>query len=280
MQTGFTFQERRSMLVMTTAHEQKFQFRENGGITRCRAQDWVLDYSISDCGLCLSGGTPWLARTGGVAHLYPPETRYEEDHQNANPFHSAYILFRGESPELEKLIANRYHFARILDPERILQKLLQQCVRIAGSEANRGYFAAYAVFCSIQSLLFQLNPHDAEEGFIYNLSGKTGTSLRLKDEIRAELERNFASKITIAELAKKYHLSVSGLSHQYRQEAGETIFETLLRIRTEQSLPLLQRGKGLKEIAAATGFSDEFYYSKIFKRLYGESPRKLFPRKI
>ncbi len=73
-------------------------------------------------------------------------------------------------------------------------------------------------------------------------------------------------------IARALGVSESGLSHRYRQESGETLFDTLLRIRVEQSLPLLQSGKRLKNIAPEVGFSNEFYYSRIFKRIYGKPP--------
>lgn len=76
-------------------------------------------------------------------------------------------------------------------------------------------------------------------------------------------------------IAKALGASESGLSHHYRQEPGKTLFDTLLRIRVEQSLQLLQSGKRLKNIAPEVGFSNEFYYSGIFKRIYGKSPKSM-----
>ena len=73
-------------------------------------------------------------------------------------------------------------------------------------------------------------------------------------------------------IARALGVSESGLSHRYRQESGETLFDTLLRIRVEQSLPLLQSGKRLKNIAPEVGFSNEFYFNRIFKKIEGVPP--------
>lgn len=279
MHKSFTFKERSTMLILNSCQEQMLN-RAGCEISKCAATNWVLDYSISACGCCRSGGTPWLDRSGGIAHLYPPGARYEENHQNIQHFHSAFLLFSGNAVELERLIDNPYHFARILDPERFLQKLLQQTVDMAASGGNDGYLAAYQVFCRIQSLLFSLTDSGEDQNFTYVLHENTVSQQPVCQKVRAELERNYAKKITIAAIAKKMGMSVSGLSHQYRKETGEPIFDTLQRIRIEQSLPMLCAGRRLKEIAQVTGFSDEFYYSKVFKRIYGSSPRKFFPKNL
>ena len=90
--------------------------------------------------------------------------------------------------------------------------------------------------------------------------------------VRAWLERNYRDHVTIRAIAHDLGISESKLSHRYRGECGESVFDTLLRIRIQQSLPLLMRGLPIKVVAAETGFNSEFYYSKIFKRYFGVSP--------
>ena len=81
--------------------------------------------------------------------------------------------------------------------------------------------------------------------------------------VKKYLEQHFSEPVTVRKIARELGVSESSLSHRYRLESGETLFDTLLRIRTEQSLPLLQNGRGLKDIAEETGFSNEFYYSRL-----------------
>lgn len=49
--------------------------------------------------------------------------------------------------------------------------------------------------------------------------------------------------------------------------------KTLARMRMNAIRGLLLRGHRLKNIAAQTGFCDEYYLSKFFKRSEGMSPR-------
>lgn len=272
---GFAFQSRAPMLRLDSVQEQNRSDFSAGRINRCYAAQWVLDYSIGECGRCRSGGSPWLDRGPGIAHLYPPGTFYDEDHTGHSGFHSAYILFNGESPELTRMTATPFRFARIIDPAGVIRRMLGECAAVAAGRGNAGYFAAYRIFCELQELLFSLAEQTPSEGFIYRTPGDAAEkSFRLR--VETELEHRYADKLTLAGLAAKLGVSVSALAHRYRLETGATVFETLNRIRLEQSLPLLHSGKPLKEIAAATGFADQFYYSKVFKRHYGRSPRQFF----
>lgn len=50
--------------------------------------------------------------------------------------------------------------------------------------------------------------------------------------------------------------------------------EMLMRIRVERSIPLLLAGYSLKEIAKKVGVANEFYYSRISRKIIGVSPRE------
>ncbi len=247
-------------------------------VNHCRHPElWVLDYSVTDCMPTRTELTPWLPRPGGIGHLYPPGRKYEEDLRGKLlKYHSAYLLFAGENPLLRKATENSGGFARILDPERKIQKLLQDAAA-AAARGSRGYRESSAFFCELLDLLEHLPPPGSPD-YLYDLGESSVAGGSLSRRVREYLEQNFRQRITMKGVALKLGVSESGLSHRYRQETGETVFDTLLRIRVEQSLPLLRNGKRLKNIAPEVGFSNEFYYSKIFKRFYGCSPKNMIRR--
>ena len=140
----------------------------------------------------------------------------------------------------------------------------------AASRGSRGYWESCSWFCKILGLLERLPP-SGKPDYLYELGGDAAAG-NLSGRVKEYLEQNFKRRITVKMIARALGVSESGLSHRYRQESGETLFDTLLRIRVEQSLPLLQSGKRLKNIAPEVGFSNEFYYSRIFKRIYGKPP--------
>lgn len=270
--SGFHFTETPPPMLLNTAME-----RENRitvpHVNHCtHPGKWVLDYSVTDCGLVKTEFTSWLPRPGGIGHLYPPGRRYYEDFRERQNYRSAYLIFEGENPVLRKLTENSGGFARILDPERRIQKYLQGAAA-AASRGSRGYWESCSWFCKILGLLERLPP-SGKPDYLYEPGGDAAAG-NLSDRVKEYLEQNFKRQITVKMIARALGVSESGLSHRYRQESGETLFDTLLRIRVEQSLPLLQSGKRLKNIAPEVGFSNEFYYSRIFKRIYGKPPKSM-----
>ena len=271
---GFHFTEIPPQMVLVCAMDRENRI-DQPFINRCRHPEcWVLDYSITDCAPTRSEFTAWLPRPGGIGHLYPPGRRYEEDLRSKQKYHSAYLLFSGENPILRKITENSGGFARILDPERKLQKPLREAAA-AAARGSRGYRESYGCFCGVLDLLEHL-PQPSSPDYLYDLGDPVRSCGTLSRRVKEYLEQNFRKPLTVRKIARELGISESGLSHRYREEAGETLFDTILRIRAEQSLPLLLSGKRLKDIAPETGFSNEFYYSKIFKRIYGCSPGKMF----
>ena len=63
------------------------------------------------------------------------------------------------------------------------------------------------------------------------------------------------------------------LSRIFKKYTGTTFSEYLTNYRIEQAKKLLGEGKlSVKEIAYATGFNSQGYFSKIFKKYAGVSP--------
>ncbi|WP_135547938.1 helix-turn-helix transcriptional regulator [Paenibacillus cymbidii] len=81
-------------------------------------------------------------------------------------------------------------------------------------------------------------------------------------------------KCNVHELAASLHMSYGHLARKYKQLTGGTIVDRLTSIRLERSRELLERtDKPIREVAQVAGFASEFYFSRIFKRLTGVSPR-------
>ena len=80
-------------------------------------------------------------------------------------------------------------------------------------------------------------------------------------------------------IATKYRLHPGYLSRLFKQEMGETLSEYLLRIKIERAADLLKQGKyRVGEIAAMVGYSAPSYFSIIFKKYTGYSPREYSQR--
>jgi len=98
------------------------------------------------------------------------------------------------------------------------------------------------------------------------------------------MKKNFKEPITREKLAKLAGLSPSYYSYAFKKEIGMSPIEFLHNVRIEKAKKLLvSTNDKLKVISQNVGFNDEFYFSRIFKKRLGVSPKiyiKTYKRKI
>lgn len=89
------------------------------------------------------------------------------------------------------------------------------------------------------------------------------------------IHENYASGISLDDIARSANISKSECSHFFKQYMRESPFDYLLQYRIEKSLPLLlYEDKNITESALAVGFPNSSYYTEIFKRYKGVTPRE------
>lgn len=93
------------------------------------------------------------------------------------------------------------------------------------------------------------------------------------EEVLIYLEEHYSELIQIDELAKMVHLSPSRLTHLFKQDVGESIIETLTKIRINQAAKLLRStNHSIADIAYSVGFHSSNFFSRKFAGYYGENP--------
>lgn len=92
-------------------------------------------------------------------------------------------------------------------------------------------------------------------------------------EILQDMAQNFSQGISLNSLAEKYHFSAAYLSRMLKKETGYSFSEILNGIRLAGAVGLLLEGNTkINFICDHTGFSDQKYFSQVFKRTFGCSP--------
>lgn len=88
------------------------------------------------------------------------------------------------------------------------------------------------------------------------------------------IERNYALPISVNEIAASAAISRSHLYRIFIQELGITPNEYLTQFRIANACDLLRsRDITVGEVAFSCGFSDPLYFSRVFKKAKGISPR-------
>lgn len=86
---------------------------------------------------------------------------------------------------------------------------------------------------------------------------------------------NFASNITLDDVARHVHLNPAYFSTIFKQSCGSSFKEYLNMVRIEESKRLLANTDySVVDIAVATGFMDQSYFSKVFKKYTGLTPKQ------
>jgi len=97
------------------------------------------------------------------------------------------------------------------------------------------------------------------------------------EHIRARAARG----CTRYELARAFRLTHSHVNDCFRRELGMTPTQVLIRERCRLAYRLLvEDGASVQAAATAAGFSDPFYFSRVFHRHYGRPPSKVAKARV
>ena len=89
------------------------------------------------------------------------------------------------------------------------------------------------------------------------------------------INQRFPTDITLQDVSEHVHLSPSYFSTLFHQRMGVSFREYVNQVRVEESKRLLSLGKGnIVEVASSVGFSDQSYFSKVFRKYTGMTPKE------
>ena len=106
-----------------------------------------------------------------------------------------------------------------------------------------------------------------------NLKYKAEKS-ELLDRIMAFVEKHYAKTFTIGDLAKKFYVSRSTISHLFQQKMGISFYRFVTQRRLIAAKSLIETGMLLENVALQSGFPDYSNFYRAFKQEYGISPRQ------
>lgn len=131
---------------------------------------------------------------------------------------------------------------------------------------------------TIQDCTEELTTLDAKSGVAESRSGNINFSEAVVRKIIEDLDRDCAQKISLTQLAARYHISEAYLSHIFKKLTGKSLTNYLAQIRIERASQLITMNKDNPEkfytIAQRVGYEDYQYFVRVFKKVLGVSPRE------
>lgn len=107
------------------------------------------------------------------------------------------------------------------------------------------------------------------------LVSDTGNQNTLLDRILKISEENFtSSELTLASLSEKLSYNPKYISHIFKKKMGISYSEYIRNLRIKYAVSLLEHGiDSIKNVAFLSGFSDPLYFSSVFTKTLGVSPK-------
>ncbi len=112
----------------------------------------------------------------------------------------------------------------------------------------------------------------------HSCNNGNNTVLKAIEHIR----ENYTNEdISLKSVAAHVNLSPTYFCSLFKKETGMNFSDYLSKVRIDKSAELLKRtSKTISEIAFEVGFSDYRYFSQIFKKFKGETPREYHTRNM
>jgi AraC-like DNA-binding protein/mannose-6-phosphate isomerase-like protein (cupin superfamily) len=215
------------------------------------------------------GAQPERAVGAGQAVLIPPGTPHRYGAAGDNPWSVYWAHLRGGllAPFLELLGGE----APVTVPQRIGGDILREFYRCFGLLKLPYHTEEYFLLCqSAGSILALLAAAGKQSRQRVTCEGEQAV-----EECIRYMRANLSRPLTAGQIAEASGFSVSHLSAVFKQSTGFSPVAYFLRMKMHAaSKELYFTGRSVKETALEFGIGDPYYFSRIFKKVMGESPAK------
>lgn len=154
--------------------------------------------------------------------------------------------------------------------------IFQQCLYFSEESYEEMKLSVFSILELSPSVL------DASDDIIQKLSVCITSAKAIPTEIHSAVEeidgyihKHYREPLNIAELAQKYHFNHSYLTRMFKKEKGLSPLRLINKLRIHDAKYLLINSPmSVREISEALGFSDQHYFSRIFKDFTGKTPKE------
>ncbi|SDX66289.1 AraC family transcriptional regulator [Paenibacillus sp. CF384] len=231
---------------------------------------YLMHHILSGAGTFAYAGGQYELRAGQT-FLIPPGQLISYASSEADPWRYRWIAFEGRLAEQLVGGAGLDSAMPIVDTGGnprvgVLFRSIQRTFRLGGGAAHlRAVGYLYLLFAEFGAALPDTGSGAAQRG--QDSEALTGDVIRY-------LSTQYAEPISIEHMADALGYNRAYLSRIFKQQTGITPVTFLLKLRIDKAHLLLRERLELtiEQIAASVGFQDALYFSKQFRRFYGQSP--------
>jgi AraC-like DNA-binding protein len=204
------------------------------------------------------------AESGTIVSFSPGEDG-ELANNSETPWTHIYIHFTGlRAAKMYKDARLTSENVAILNEPLEIQQIFENivCASIRQSEHSQTICDSY-----LRVLLMRLSELDLEHSSHFDASKITYL------QCRNYINENFSNIVSIGEVAEKFYINKVHLCRLFKQYTDTTPMIYILQLKINRAAILLvETDYAVKKISFMMGFNDPYYFSKVFKKIYGVSP--------
>ncbi|MCS7458794.1 helix-turn-helix domain-containing protein [Paenibacillus doosanensis] len=245
-------------------------FRQAHGYQTHRSfgtKDWLITFTLSGTGHYWLDGRLQPCEPGDIV-LLPPGTPHHYATPEGSVWEFVWAHFMPLPHWSEWLTlpseAGALHVIRIAQ-QSVRERIREAFQRMIRDSLELDYYRSRLSLNAMEEILLLAQQAEARV--------KSGQMDPRVEQVLSHLSQHMKQRHSVEELAAKVALSPSRLAHLFKQEIGESVIDTLLRLRLRQASRLLEyTTMQIAEIADEVGFHNPFYFTKQFTAYYGKSP--------
>lgn len=169
-----------------------------------------------------------------------------------------------------------------IQPNHFINCCVAVCYQV--SESIQAYITTNAPLSSIEATVSQLHKADTVQearsimlSLMEYIQDIAQTHHRYSLAIEKSIDyiiSHYSEKLSLERVSSYVYLNKSYFSELFKKETGINYNDYINQVRIQKACELIAEGRHtLSDIAQMVGFSDQNYFSKIFKRLVGKSPK-------
>lgn len=239
----------------------KFHYRERqSGIS-----EYILIFCIKGEGTVKFNDKVFIIEEGYII-IIPPNTPHVYYSNNNNPWDIFWVHFNGD---YSQYFFKNYKFENKiqcnLDSFRNITLLFSNTINILekGLTENNLVFASQSLCHMVSSILLNNTSFDSH----------VNSKLKYIDNAIIYMNHNLNKILTLDDISKAIGVSRSHTSLIFKEETGHSPVDFFTHLKIQNSCSFLKYSDTpIKEISSHFGYEDQYYFSRVFKKIMGTSP--------
>lgn len=253
-----------AFIVCSCGHYKLLSISQLNTIRPSGRNDWQMIYIINGCGHFEMEGKEVVIKKGNVI-LFPPhvpQIYYYNMEENAEVYWIHFSGYKVETYLKELEISIGENFVGIhLELIQLLEDIIKEL------QIKTPYFKQLCnsyimeLFIKLKRRMkMTIQPLQKQDSFLA--------------PFLAWVHVNYREEICIASFAKAYHVSESYFIRRLKAYTGKTPMQYFISVRMTHSCELLLNSSlSISEIASIVGYDNPLYFSRLFKKVVGVSPK-------